>query len=98
MFKLELEEVKEWLKLDDNDSDMLVESLILSAESYLYTATGRRKYGEQTELAKLICMYIITHWFEDRDYYNPSPQSVRKPMLTMMMTQLQFGLSGAGEE
>jgi len=91
--KLDLEETKSWLKLDEgpHEDDPNIMMLMRAAEIYLYKATGRKRFGEETELAKLMCFTLITHWYEDRDFYSPSPQAVKKPIITAMMTQLQLG-------
>lgn len=96
---LDLQEVKQWLRLDvdEHADDALIQSLIAVAKNYLYEATGRKTFGKQTATAKLLCQYLITHWYEDRNFYNPSPQSVRKPIITMMMTQLQYGGDDDGD-
>lgn len=86
-----LSEVKEWLRIDGDEEDDLISNLIHSAESYLLTATGRRSFGSQTPVARLLCQYLITHWYEDRSFYNPTPNTIKAPIITMMMTQLQYG-------
>lgn len=91
--RLELREVKLWLRLDEGDDfdDELIKSLIEAAESYLYEATGRRKFGKQTDKAKLFCKFLITDWYEVRDYNNRTPMAIRKPVLTSILMQLNYG-------
>lgn len=88
---LTTEEVKDWLRIDGDDEDAIVSSLIETATTYLQDATGRKVFGKQTSIAKLVCQYMITHWYEERDYYNPTPNAVRKPIITAMITQLKYG-------
>ncbi|MGJ0741435.1 head-tail connector protein [Enterococcus casseliflavus] len=89
--QLTAEEVKGWLRIDGDDEDAIVSSLIEAATTYLQDATGRKVFGKQTSIAKLVCQYMITHWYEERDYYNPTPNAVRKPIITAMITQLKYG-------
>ena len=96
MFRLGLSEVKEWLRIDGDEENNLVTSLMSAAESYLHTATGRKSYGSQTDLAKTVCNYLISNWYENRDFYNPTPNAIRNPALSSMIVQLQTG--GADHE
>jgi len=97
--KLDLPEVKEWLRIEEDEihDDYLIRSLIDAALNYLYEATGKKKFGKQTEKAKLLCRFIISDWYESRDYNNRSPMANRKPLLTSMLMQLQYG-GGDGEQ
>lgn|GEM_PF-291376 len=88
---LTIEEVKNWLRIDGDDEDMIVSALIEAATTYIQDATGRKVFGKQTSIAKLVCQYMITHWYEEREYYNPTPNAVRKPIITAMITQLKYG-------
>jgi len=96
MLVLDLEEVKSWLRTDTDDDDRVIETLIKAAVSYVYTATGRKTFGDKMHIARLVCLYMVSHWYENRDFYNPTPNSIRNPVLTAMITQLQFG--GYGDE
>lgn len=91
---LDIVEVKQWLRVDEDESvdDALIQSLIGAAKEYLYDATGRRKFGRQTEQAKLICHYLIQAWYDDRDYHNRSPMTVRKPIITSLISQIKYGV------
>jgi len=89
--RLELEEVKDWLRVSGDEENRLISSLMDASISYLRTATGKEKFGMQTDLAKLVCKYLITNWYENRDSMNPTPNSIRSPFLTAMIVQLQYG-------
>lgn len=93
MFNVYLQEVKDWLKVeaDETTDDDLLRSLISAAKEYLYDAVGRREYGRQTEQAKLVCRYLIQGWYDDRDYHNRSPMTVRKPVITSLINQIKYG-------
>ena len=77
---LELQEVKKWLRLDldEHEDDALIQTLIGVAKNYLYEATGRQVFGDQTEKAKLFCQFLITDWYEVRDYNNRTPMAIRR--------------------
>ena len=64
-----LEEVKEYLRLDDETSDLEVIGLIEAAEEYLENATGRaytQEEGETYHLEKIYLKLLIANWFEHR--------------------------------
>lgn len=63
---LTLEEVKEYLKIDYDDEDLLLTSLIEVAEQYLYNATGK-KFNKNV-LAKLYCKVLVYEWYKDRGF------------------------------
>lgn len=62
---LELQEVKDYLKIDYDDEDTLLNDLIIAAENYLYNATGKH-YDSSNQLAKLYCRVLVNEWFKDR--------------------------------
>ena len=90
---LDLQEVKHWLRIDKDEStdDTLIEILISAAKDYLYEATGKSTFGKQTDKAKLLCQFLITDWYENRDYNNRTPMAIRKPVLTSILMQLIYG-------
>lgn len=68
-----LEEVKQYARIDIDEDDQLLETLIVSAEEYLKNATGK-EYPEMDEngnkinykLEKIYLQLLITHWYEQR--------------------------------
>ena len=61
---MELEELKIYLKLDDNEEDDFVQTLLISAEEYLTNAGITKDYTK--ELYKLAIKILVAHWFENR--------------------------------
>ncbi|WP_243114115.1 head-tail connector protein [Clostridium botulinum] len=62
---LTLQETKEFLKVDYEDEDTFIQSLIEASEQYLKNATGR-DFDSNNQLAKLYCRVLINDWFRDR--------------------------------
>lgn len=67
-----LKEVKEYARIDIDEDDQLLETLIVSAEEYLKNATGK-EYPETDEssrinykLEKIYLQLLIVHWYEKR--------------------------------
>lgn len=75
-----LEEAKNYLRVDTDDDDALIQALITAAESYINQQTGKTKMivgtGEdgqpvykdikESELWKLAVKLLLAHWYENR--------------------------------
>lgn len=68
-----LKEVKEYARIDIDEDDSLLETLIVAAEEYLKNATGK-EYPETNEdgnknnyeLEKIYLQLLIAYWYEKR--------------------------------
>ena len=68
-----LEEVKEYARIDIDEDDALLETMITAAEEYLKNATGK-EYPETDEngskinymLEKVYLQLLIAYWYEKR--------------------------------
>lgn len=68
-----LKEVKEYARIDIDEDDPLLETLIIAAEDYLKNATGK-EYPEADEngsrinyaLEKIYLQLLIAYWYEKR--------------------------------
>lgn len=84
-----LDEVKNWLRIDFNDDDALLSTLISAAETYLKNATGI-EYDTENHLAKLFCMTLIAEWYENREMVGKATDQVR-PIINSILMQLSYG-------
>jgi len=82
-----LEETRQYLRIDDSESDMLLISLIAAAEEYLKNATGNQ-FDSANPLARLFCLVLITDWFENREHTGKASDKVR-PIVDSMLAQLR---------
>lgn len=70
---LTLDEVKNYLRVDLEDDDALIQSFMDAAETYLKNATGK-EYPEvdsegnkiEYELEKVYLNLLISYWYENR--------------------------------
>lgn len=70
---ISLEEVKQYARIDIDDDDQLLETLIIAAEEYLRNATGN-EYPETDSdgnrinyaLEKIYLQLLIAYWYEKR--------------------------------
>ena len=59
-----LEEIKEYMKIDDDVEDNLINSLIESANIYMVNA-GVKVFDN--DLYKLAIKMLVLHWYENRE-------------------------------
>lgn len=85
---LTLDEAKEYLKVEHNDEDTLIQGLIISAENYIKNATGI-KFDNTNELAKLAVRLLIVNWYENREI-NTDKANKLAFSLDVILTQLKY--------
>lgn len=88
-----LNEAKEWLRVDHNEDDTLIQSLITASEQYLKNATGI-DYDDTNELAKVYCMVLITDWYEKRELTEGAYRQISNQtryVITSILMQLTYG-------
>jgi uncharacterized phage protein (predicted DNA packaging) len=61
-----LDDVKVYLRIDGNDDDPLLTSLMSAADSYIVNAVGDAM-DKTAELYILASKLLITHWYENRE-------------------------------
>lgn len=82
-----LEETKQYLRVDGEESDVLITSLIEAADVYLQNATGYQ-FDSTNPLAKLFCWVLITDWYENREHTGKASEKTR-PIVESMLAQLR---------
>ncbi len=91
-----LEETKQYLRVDGEESDVLITSLIEAADVYLQNATGYQ-FDSTNSLAKLFCWVLVTDWYENREHVGRASERVR-PIVESMLAQLRHCYSAETEE
>lgn len=92
---ISLEEVKQYARIDIDDDDQLLETLIIAAEEYLRNATGK-EYPETDSdgnrinyaLEKIYLQLLIAYWYEKRTPAGGVGENFSF-MTTSLMLQLQ---------
>lgn len=85
---LTLDEAKEYLKVEHNDEDILIQGLIVAAENYIKNATGI-EFDNTNELAKLAVRLLIVNWYENREI-NTDKANKLAFSLDVILTQLKY--------
>ena len=85
-----LEEIKQFLKLEpeDIDEDVILQIIIDAAEEYLNDATGKI-FTESSAKAKLFIMVLVTDWYENRDMIGKASDKIRLTIQSLLL-QLEY--------
>ncbi|WP_300924838.1 head-tail connector protein [uncultured Clostridium sp.] len=89
---IELKDAKEFLKVDYDDEDSIIEDLIIAAEIYLKSATGK-DFTNENKLAVLYCKVLINEWYNNRELIYKKSES-DKVRFTLQSILLQLKYSG----
>jgi uncharacterized phage protein (predicted DNA packaging) len=63
---LTLQEAKEFLRVEHEDEDLLLSSLLMASEKYIINAT-RTDVDRNSDLFLLAQRFLVAHWFENRN-------------------------------
>lgn len=66
-----LEEIKNYLKIDFEDDDSLIEDFIQQAQIYIDSCCGieYKKYEDKVKLSELLMKKIVSDLYENRELY-----------------------------
>lgn len=87
---LTLQEVKDWLRLEQGDDteDALLQSLIAAAEEYVRNAVPSYVDISTNPLARLLAMTLVADWYERREAVGEVREEMR-PAVRALVSQLQ---------
>ncbi|BEP28810.1 head-tail connector protein [Helicovermis profundi] len=88
-----LEEVKQFLRIDseDVDEDTILQIILDAAEEYLKDATGKTFTGDSSK-AKLFIMVLVTDWYENREMIGKASDKTRLSIQSLLL-QLEYSES-----
>ena len=81
-----LDNIKDYMKIDSSDEDLVITALITSAETYLQNAGIKIDY--QNELYNLAIKLLVIHWYENREIVGRANKLAFS--LDNIITQLQY--------
>lgn len=84
-----IDEVKEHLKIDDSEEDIYLEMLIKASEEFLFNATGK-KFDSSNNLAKVSILFLIGDMYENRMATTDKVSSKIREIVAMLITQLAY--------
>lgn len=82
-----LEEAKEWLAVDHNLHDTMIERIIKATELYLKNGTGN-DFDSTNELAQQLVLVLVSDMYDNRTFSGPS-ENIR-PIVNSMIQQLTY--------
>ena len=85
---MNLEVIKDYLKIDFNEDDELLEMFLGSARKYLMSAVECEKLDETDERVKVALLALVSDWYEHREYVGDSSPKVRYTIRSIVL-QLQ---------
>ncbi|AJO22882.1 head-tail connector protein [Weizmannia coagulans] len=86
---IELNEAKDWLRVDTENDDARITSLMAAAEQYLTNATGKT-FDSTNELARLFCLTLLTDWYDNTGLSGTEPSQQMRPIIQSMLLQLTY--------
>ncbi len=84
-----LKETKEYLRVDGDEDDSLIESLINASEEYLKNATGKT-FNSTNHLARLFCLVLVVDWYENRGLTAGKVGDKIRPVIDSMLAQFNY--------
>lgn len=87
---LTLKETKDWLRVDGEDEDSIIEIIRGAAETYIGNAV-EVVFDNTNALAKLYCLVLCADWYENRELIGQQPSDKVRFTCQSIMAQLQHG-------
>ncbi len=85
---MDLSTVKNYLKIDFDDDDELINMLIATAKEYIINAIGN--FDESKSSHKLLLLSIVANLYEDRSFMSPKSNEKTSYPIKSLITQLQL--------
>lgn len=84
-------EAREWLRIDNEANDQIIEDLIAGAEEYITLTTGLlRSEQEESQLAQTATKFLLSLWYDptqvDADKLKRTIDSLLKTLTTLNTT------------
>lgn len=82
-----LQEVKQHLRIETDEDDNSIQTIISAAESFIKSATNS-EIKDDDDRAKMICLFLITDMYENRGFVSEKGNSKIREIAKMMLLQL----------
>ena len=100
---VDLQEVKEWLRIDYDDDNAQIQLLIENAEAYLRDSVddfdikiANDKDGRFKNKAILIMLVLITNWYDNREFTELDVDEKTIYTIHSTIQQMKHGYYGDG--
>lgn len=85
---MDISEVKLFLRIDSDEEDVFIQSLVLASEAYLTNAGVKVMYNN--ELYRLAIMLLTSHFYENRDIITDKKLNVTTFGIPQIILQLKY--------
>jgi uncharacterized phage protein (predicted DNA packaging) len=67
--EIDLDLVKEYLRIDHNDDDKMLSTMLIAAKSFIQSYLNKRfeEFDELPDEFTIACLAIVSHWYEKRE-------------------------------
>lgn len=62
---MNIEDMKQYLRIDDDSDDLLLDGLVFAAKNYMSNAGVQEK--SENDLYDLSIKLLVSHWYENRE-------------------------------
>ncbi|MEY8414800.1 head-tail connector protein [Tissierella praeacuta] len=84
-----IDEAKEYLRVDGDEDNAIINTLIKASEEYLKNATGKT-FDDTNNLARLFCLLLVVDWYENRGLTAGKVGDKIRPVINSMLAQLNY--------
>ena len=95
-YPIEFEDVKNYLRVDFNDDDMLIAVMIDTAKQYISDAVG--KFDENNPKHNMILLAVVAHLYENRTFQSQSSGKITRIISSMLLQERLNEYGGDGGE
>lgn len=95
---LDINTVKNYLKVDFDDDDAFINMLIKSSYIYLQNATSKDFSNSNNSLADLFCMSLVKECYDNRDLTVVKAADKLRHVMQSILLQLNYCEGGNNEE
>lgn len=85
-----LDEIKVFLRIDDESEDNLLNALMLASEEYLLGAGIEKDYSK--EMYKLTVKMLVSNWYENRNITDKNLQEIPYGLKYLIIQQQYKGV------
>ena len=84
-YPIEFEDVKNYLRVDFNDDDMLISVMIDTAKQYISDAVG--KFDGNNPKHNMILLAVVAHLYENRMFQGQSSGKITRIISSMLLQE-----------
>lgn len=84
-----LEEAKTHLRIDSDEDNTYIQSLIAASDQFIKNATGKT-FDSTNQLAKIVILMIVADMYDNRTMATDKVSTKTRELVSMMLIQLSY--------